>query len=123
MEFECVEATDLILIHSNKLDYETLENKQWAMLTAVNGANAPSITSSWLQKETQYLVLHLDAKLVKGLTYRLFMKFVGELADDLGGFYRSEYIENGVTKYVFWVSDNRPSNITSAKIESRKSQN
>ncbi|XP_062276095.1 aminopeptidase N-like [Scomber scombrus] len=100
VEFQCVEATDLILIHSNKLDYKTLENKQWARLTAVNGAIAPSITSSRLQTVTQYLVLHLDGKLVKGQRYRLFMEFIGELSDDLGGFYRSEYFENGTRKVV-----------------------
>lgn len=99
MEFECVEETNLILIHSNKLNY-TKQKEQLAQLTAVGGAEAPSITKSWLWPVTQYLVLELGANLVKGNNYRLSTIFTGELADDLGGFYRSEYVENGQTKYV-----------------------
>lgn len=99
MEFRCVEETDLILIHSNKLNY-TQQNGHLAQLTALGGAEAPSIKESWLQPVTQYMVLELDTKLVKGSRYRLDTKFRGELADDLGGFYRSEYVENNITKYV-----------------------
>uniref|UniRef100_A0A3Q3BIG4 Aminopeptidase n=1 Tax=Kryptolebias marmoratus TaxID=37003 RepID=A0A3Q3BIG4_KRYMA len=100
VKFECVEDTDLILIHSNKLNY-TSQNGNMAALTAVNSASkAPSILSSRLQVVTQYLVLELDGKLEKGQRYRLSTIFTGELADDLGGFYRSEYEEGGVKKYV-----------------------
>ncbi|XP_075898964.1 aminopeptidase Ey-like [Nelusetta ayraudi] len=90
VEFECVEETDLILIHSNKLNYTHFDNGQKATLQSLNGGTTPSINSSWLQTTTQYLVLELDAKLQKG-QYRLHTEFTGELADDLGGFYRSEY--------------------------------
>ncbi|KAK5868074.1 hypothetical protein PBY51_012519 [Eleginops maclovinus] len=96
VEFECVVETDLILIHSNKLNHTNL-----ARLTSVDsGVKAPSIKSSLPQIETQYLVLKLDGKLVKGHMYHLHTKFTGELADDLGGFYRSEYFEDGVKKVV-----------------------
>lgn len=98
MEFECVEETDLILIHSNKLNY-TKQEEQLAQLTAPAAA-APSIIDSWLEPVTQYMVLRLGANLVKGNRYSLHTIFTGELADDLGGFYRSEYVENGQTKYV-----------------------
>ncbi|XP_070763201.1 aminopeptidase N-like [Enoplosus armatus] len=100
VEFECAEETDLILIHSNKLNYTKLENNQLARLTSVSGVKPPSIKSCWLQNVTQYLVLHLDGKLMKGNRYNLFTNFTGELADDLGGFYRSEYMEDGVKKVV-----------------------
>lgn len=101
VEFKCAEVTDLILIHSNKLNYTKLENNHLARLTSVNGDKAPSITKSWLEPLTQYLVLQLDGKLSKDHQYQLFTEFTGELADDLGGFYRSEYWENGERKYVF----------------------
>ncbi|XP_044048314.1 aminopeptidase N-like isoform X2 [Siniperca chuatsi] len=100
VEFECREETDLILIHSNKLNYTKFENDHLASLISVTGVKAPSIKSSWLQNVTQYLVLQLDGKLMKGHRYHLNTKFTGELADDLGGFYRSEYMENGVKKVV-----------------------
>uniref|UniRef100_H3CNZ7 Aminopeptidase n=1 Tax=Tetraodon nigroviridis TaxID=99883 RepID=H3CNZ7_TETNG len=96
VNFQCVEETDLILIHSNKLNYTKQDNQ----LARLSGADAPSIKSSWLELPTQYLVIQLEGKLVKGNTYSLNTMFTGELADDLGGFYRSEYKENGVTKIV-----------------------
>lgn len=101
VEFKCAEETDLILIHSNKLNYSKYENDHMAMLIPVDsGSKAPSIKSSWLQKETQYLVLMLDSKLMKDHRYRLHTNFTGELADDLGGFYRSEYMGAEGKKYV-----------------------
>ncbi|XP_071775463.1 aminopeptidase N isoform X2 [Centroberyx gerrardi] len=100
VEFECVEETDLILIHYNKLNF-TLQDGHKARLTSVGGGvTAPSIKLSWLKVETQYLVLQLNSKLMKGQRYHLHTKFWGELADDLGGFYRSEYMENGVKRVV-----------------------
>lgn len=62
------------------------------------GGSAPSIKSSWLQHETQYLVIQLNSKLTEKHRYQLYTEFTGELADDLAGFYRSEYEEDGVRK-------------------------
>uniref|UniRef100_A0AAQ5X4T0 Aminopeptidase n=1 Tax=Amphiprion ocellaris TaxID=80972 RepID=A0AAQ5X4T0_AMPOC len=100
VEFHCAEATNLILIHSHKLTYSPVSNGLLARLTAVNGDTVPGIESVWLQNETQYLVVQLKGDLTKGNYYILETIFEGELADDLGGFYRSEYIENGVTKVI-----------------------
>ncbi|XP_072519135.1 aminopeptidase Ey-like isoform X2 [Salminus brasiliensis] len=71
-----------------------------ARLTTVNNTPAPAIKSTWTQVTTQYLVIELNSKLKAGEVYRLFTEFVGELADDLAGFYRSEYFEDGVKKVV-----------------------
>lgn len=62
------------------------------------GGSAPSIKSTRLQLETQYLVIQLNGKLSQGQKYQLYSEFTGELADDLAGFYRSEYDEDGVKK-------------------------
>uniref|UniRef100_A0A669BWU9 Aminopeptidase n=1 Tax=Oreochromis niloticus TaxID=8128 RepID=A0A669BWU9_ORENI len=97
VDFECVEDTDLILIHSNKLNY-TKSGNRLARLMPVSSVEAPAIKSSWFQDVTQYLVLELDGTLKKGHKYRLYTEFIGELADDLGGFYRSEYMEDGKKK-------------------------
>lgn len=97
--FLCEEATDLILIHSNKLNY-TLQGGFHASLHAVNGSMPPTISNTWLETNTQYLVLQLAGPLQQGQHYRLFSIFTGELADDLAGFYRSEYTEGNVTKVV-----------------------
>ncbi|KAG7242611.1 hypothetical protein INR49_020324 [Caranx melampygus] len=97
--FRCVKETDLIIIHSNKLNLNTFEGHH-AMLTGLNGATAPGLKKTWLEVPTQYLVVQLNSPLQVDSTYELFTDFVGELADDLGGFYRSEYEEDGIKKVV-----------------------
>uniref|UniRef100_A0A3P8SB73 Aminopeptidase n=1 Tax=Amphiprion percula TaxID=161767 RepID=A0A3P8SB73_AMPPE len=97
--FKCVKDTNLILIHSNKLNF-TMFNGYHAKLKGLNGAAAPSLTKTWLEVPTQFLVIQLSGSLKAGISYELFTEFVGELADDLGGFYRSEYMEDGVKKVV-----------------------
>uniref|UniRef100_A0A8K9UVD8 Aminopeptidase n=1 Tax=Oncorhynchus mykiss TaxID=8022 RepID=A0A8K9UVD8_ONCMY len=93
--FQCKKDTDLIVIHCNKLNL-TLLNGHHARLTGLDGATAPTVKTSWLQVKTEYLVIQLNGKLTAGKSYRLSTDFQGELADDLKGFYRSEYTEDGV---------------------------
>uniref|UniRef100_A0A673IHW1 Aminopeptidase n=1 Tax=Sinocyclocheilus rhinocerous TaxID=307959 RepID=A0A673IHW1_9TELE len=93
--FRCVEKTNLILIHSNKLNM----TKQ-PTLTALGSKPAPTIESIVMHTKTQYMAIHLKDELAAGESYELYTEFVGELADDLGGFYRSEYNETGVKKVV-----------------------
>ncbi|NWR91666.1 AMPN Aminopeptidase, partial [Furnarius figulus] len=97
--FICVEATDLILIHSNKLNY-TMQGSFHATLQAEGGGSAPTISRTWLEVPTQYLVVQLTTPLQPGQTYRLSSSFTGELADDLAGFYRSEYTDDSGVKQV-----------------------
>ncbi|KAG9340761.1 hypothetical protein JZ751_020353, partial [Albula glossodonta] len=97
--FRCVKETDLILIHSNKLNLTTFGG-HYAKLSAVDGSAPPAIKETWLEVTTQYLVVQLTAKLTAGKSYQLFTEFQGELADDLGGFYRSVYFEDGKEKIV-----------------------
>lgn len=91
--FKCVEKTNLILIHSNKLNM-TLQ----PTLKPLGSKPAPTIESIVMHTKTQYMAIHLKEELTVGESYELYTEFVGELADDLGGFYRSEYYENGVKK-------------------------
>lgn len=95
--FMCVEATNLILIHSNKLNY-TMQGSFHATLQAEGDGKAPGISRTWLETPTQYLVVQLDSPLQQGQRYRLSSSFTGELADDLAGFYRSEYTDEAGNK-------------------------
>ncbi|NWW11749.1 AMPN Aminopeptidase, partial [Oreocharis arfaki] len=97
--FICVEPTDLILIHSNKLNY-TMQGSFHATLQAEGGGSAPAISRTWLETATQYLVVQLGTPLQQGQRYRLSSSFTGELADDLAGFYRSEYTDEFGNKQV-----------------------
>ncbi|KAE8618156.1 hypothetical protein XENTR_v10009290 [Xenopus tropicalis] len=95
--FICNDATDLIIIHSNKLNH-TKFNSFDAKLQ--DGATDVALKSTFFQKDKQFLVVQAAANLVPGKQYGLYTEFVGELADDLAGFYRSEYLEDGVTKII-----------------------
>ncbi|XP_072790070.1 aminopeptidase N [Taeniopygia guttata] len=97
--FMCEKATDLILIHSKKLNY-TMQGSFHATLRAEGGGNAPAISRTWLETPTEYLVVQLGAPLQQGQRYRLSSSFTGELADDLAGFYRSEYTDEAGNKQV-----------------------
>uniref|UniRef100_A0A8C5FYW7 Aminopeptidase n=1 Tax=Gouania willdenowi TaxID=441366 RepID=A0A8C5FYW7_GOUWI len=97
--FKCITATDLILIHSNKLNLKKFGDHH-VKLTGLNGAPNPSIKTTWLEPPTTFLVIQLNSPLKAGGTYELFTDFDGELSNDMGGFYRSEYEENGVKKVV-----------------------
>ncbi|XP_061414451.1 aminopeptidase N-like [Lethenteron reissneri] len=98
VEFRCLVPTDFVIIHSNKLNY-TAKGGHLALLKDSSG-NDVEVSSSWLEPKNQYLVLELTAPLQKDATYTMVTEFVGELADDLAGFYRSEYTEGGVRKVV-----------------------
>ncbi|KAJ4919230.1 hypothetical protein JOQ06_021462 [Pogonophryne albipinna] len=97
--FKCVKETDLIIIHSNKLNLTNFDGF-FAKLSAVGEASSPSVLKSWLVVKTEYLVLQLSRRLSVGAMYVLHTEFQGELADDLEGFYRSEYTDDGVKKVV-----------------------
>ncbi|XP_032650172.1 aminopeptidase N [Chelonoidis abingdonii] len=99
VRFSCQNATDLILIHSKQLNY-TQQSGFLVSLQGVSGSSPPPITKTWLETQTQYLVVQLQGQLEKGKSYELVSSFTGELADDLGGFYRSEYVEDGETRVV-----------------------
>ncbi|XP_049573010.1 aminopeptidase N [Syngnathus scovelli] len=97
--FTCIQATDLVVIHASKLNFTTF-NGHHASLRDLSGAWMPAIRKSWLVAETEYLVLELSGRLTKGAFYVLHTEFQGDLADSLEGFYRSEYMEDGVKKVV-----------------------
>uniref|UniRef100_A0A3Q4GRT3 Alanyl aminopeptidase, membrane n=1 Tax=Neolamprologus brichardi TaxID=32507 RepID=A0A3Q4GRT3_NEOBR len=97
--FKCVKETDLIIIHSRKLNFTTFFGHH-AKLSSQGEAPVPTILNSWLVKKTEFLVIQLGSRLSAGVSYSLHTEFLGELADDLEGFYRSEYVEDGVKKVV-----------------------
>ncbi|KAG8575330.1 hypothetical protein GDO81_009523 [Engystomops pustulosus] len=92
--FTCNVATPHVIIHSNKLNYT-----EDPVLTDEAGGKI-NINKHFFVEKTQFLVLQLNEHLSPGSKYTLHTKFVGELADDLAGFYRSEYVEDGVNKII-----------------------
>ncbi|XP_008561571.1 PREDICTED: aminopeptidase N [Galeopterus variegatus] len=97
VRFTCKEATDVIIIHSKSLNY-TIQQEHRVVLRGVGGSQPPDIDRTELVEATEYLVVHLRGSLVENSQYEMDSEFEGELADDLAGFYRSEYTEDGVKK-------------------------
>nr|XP_006629061.1 PREDICTED: aminopeptidase N-like [Lepisosteus oculatus] len=98
VQFRCLQPTRQIVLHSHKLNLTQLAS-QYALLTG-HTANTPRVVQSILRPETQFLEILLDRELEEGKTYELYTQFAGDLADDLTGFYRSEYTENGEQRYI-----------------------
>uniref|UniRef100_A0A3Q2PBE6 Aminopeptidase n=1 Tax=Fundulus heteroclitus TaxID=8078 RepID=A0A3Q2PBE6_FUNHE len=97
--FRCVSKTSLILIHSSKLKFKMFDGFH-AVLTGLDGAVAPALRETWLEVATQYLVITLNAPLQLGSMYELYTEFEGNLSDGLEGFYKSQYVEDGVKKVI-----------------------
>lgn len=93
VRFTCREATDLIIIHSKKLNYTDIQGQRVALRALGGAAPAPAIDRTQLVEATEYLVVHLRSPLEVGVMYEMNSTFQGELADDLAGFYRSEYMD------------------------------
>lgn len=51
------------------------------------------------QSTLQKIIIQTADSLKSGSRYKISMKFTSLLNDGLNGFYRSSYVENGVTKY------------------------
>ncbi|XP_060014743.1 aminopeptidase N [Lagenorhynchus albirostris] len=97
VRFICKAPTDVIIIHSKKLNYTTTQGHMVA-LRGVGAFSVPDIARTELVEPTEYLVVHLKGSLEAGRMYEMESTFQGELADDLAGFYRSEYMEGNVKK-------------------------
>ncbi|XP_005885265.1 PREDICTED: aminopeptidase N [Myotis brandtii] len=97
VRFTCREPTNVIIIHSKKLNYTDIQGHRVA-LQALGGAKAPEIDRTELVEATEYLVVHLKGQLEAGVMYEMSSEFQGELADDLAGFYRSEYMDGNEKK-------------------------
>ncbi|XP_039714358.1 LOW QUALITY PROTEIN: aminopeptidase N [Pteropus medius] len=97
VRFICKEPTNVIIIHSKKLNYTTTEGHM-VVLRGVGSSQAPAIDRTELVELTEYLVVHLKDSLQAGSLYEMDSEFEGELADDLAGFYRSEYTDGNVKK-------------------------
>ena len=97
VRFICKVSTNVIIIHSKKLNYTTTQGHM-VVLRGVGGSEAPAIDRTELVELTEYLVVHLTGSLQAGSVYEMDSEFEGELADDLAGFYRSEYMDGDVKK-------------------------
>ena len=83
----CLESTNLITLHSNKLEIDgTVE-----LLDQGPSQNVPMVDGIEKDEERQFLLIKLDGMLTVGQEYVIDISFHGPLNDDLVGLYWSSY--------------------------------
>lgn len=95
IKFTCIEATNTIVLNKHEIEI-------WdAMLTDMTGEVIPLVDDGYpFNNVTQKVVFTLESgTLETGQNYTLWMNYSGVLNDQLAGFYRSSYEEDGMTKY------------------------
>uniref|UniRef100_UPI00398F08FF aminopeptidase Ey-like n=1 Tax=Pristiophorus japonicus TaxID=55135 RepID=UPI00398F08FF len=92
--FHCLNRTNVLVLHTKGLNF----TKPARVSRADNSSVA--VRRSWEERDNEYLVLILRSHLQKGKVYTLHTAFCGQLADDLAGFYRCQYEEDGKNKFL-----------------------
>lgn len=93
--FTTSSSINTIKLHSENLTYAA------SNITLVSGVNTINLLdSNALEFEEKYSFahIHLANELSPGVDYNLKIVFRGSIRDDLAGFYKNYYIENGVKK-------------------------
>lgn len=84
-----------IVLHSKSLNYSSITLNERA-----DEAAAIEVMSDNLDDETDMLTLELAQALKANTNYTLNFSYVGQLSVEMRGFYRSSYVDGGVTKWV-----------------------
>lgn len=94
---EVTEATNLIRLHAN--DMEVLKDSV-KVHDAETGdeVEVVDVIRTDPADDRHFLDVSLAADLEVGSNYTLNINFIGKLNDDMEGFYRSNYFEDGVEK-------------------------
>ncbi len=92
---ECLERTTNVTLHVHRVNISRETFRFVQMRTDETPGPDVGLTSVVQSSKNQQISFMLNQTLSKGTRYRLFLSYRGELADDLAGFYRSSYDENG----------------------------
>uniref|UniRef100_A0A182F8D7 Aminopeptidase N n=3 Tax=Anopheles albimanus TaxID=7167 RepID=A0A182F8D7_ANOAL len=86
--------TTLTGISTIKLHMARMEITQWSITRAQNGADVPRYPEAY-DPETEILTLTMPSPLTPNEEYQLNFVYVGNMDDDMHGFYRSYYLVDG----------------------------
>lgn len=96
IRMKCVESTNNITVHINKL---TVDPASVSVRDAAGGEIAHNTPRE--DKDRQFYIIPLPQSLTPGQEYTVSMTFTGPLKDDLKGLYLSQYKRGNQTVYVF----------------------
>ncbi|XP_067128251.1 aminopeptidase N-like [Centruroides vittatus] len=85
INIKCLEDTDNITLHINDMEIRNDTVK------LEGESDLPDITNFDRDEKRQFFIIKLDRPLKSGKKYTISMKYLGNLNDQLAGFYRSSY--------------------------------
>uniref|UniRef100_A0A8C4X6B9 Laeverin n=1 Tax=Erpetoichthys calabaricus TaxID=27687 RepID=A0A8C4X6B9_ERPCA len=88
--FQCKNATDVILLHSEQIEVTVVELVRFEI-----GTEAPQILEVWRSSLYSYLVINLNETLTENSIYVLRISFSGVIGNSTGGFMKMDYEEDG----------------------------
>ena len=93
----CVEATDTIVLHSNSLNIDTN-----SVVVANSGENVIPVGSVSFDPKKELMHVKSTENFKPGDEYVLTIPFMGNITDNLVGYYKSSYVdkENNQTRCV-----------------------
>lgn len=93
----CLEATDTIVLHSINLNVDTK-----SVTVSNTGGKVFPVSSVSFVPEKEFMYVKSAEKFKSSEEYVLTIPFMGNITDDLAGYYRSSYIdkETNQTRFV-----------------------
>lgn len=91
---EFANDSSVIVLNSDELDVNESSLK---VMDLDNGRSIP-VLEVGKDVERQFLIVHLEETITKGVRCSIWIQYEGLLRDDLQGFYRSSYVENNQTR-------------------------
>ena len=106
ISFNCVENTNRLIFHINKL----LINGTTLSVKSLSDSSFTEIKGfSWTNDiERQFFVANLAQQFKANQNYSVFVQFTGYLTDDNAGFYRSSYLDNNQQRRWLLTSQMEP---------------
>lgn len=94
----CLQATDTVVLHSNNLNINTE-----GVAVSDGGGKVVAVTGVAFVPKTELMHVKSAEKFKPGNEYVLTIPFMGNITDDLVGYYRSSYIdkETNQTRFVW----------------------
>ncbi|XP_041041651.1 aminopeptidase Q-like isoform X1 [Carcharodon carcharias] len=96
----CREETEIILIHSQHLNYSGVTVTVAGSPSDAKLRPTPNIQDIWVEFENDYLVIELDGKLETGQEYIIQTNYSGHLDENLTGLFIRRYSENDKDKII-----------------------
>lgn len=93
---DCIETTSAISMNSADISID----ESSIMISDIASQEPIGVMNLMVEDDRQIITIELDSQLMSGRQYKISMNFVAVLNDELRGFYRSTYEENGETKYL-----------------------